>query len=111
MAKKTRTIYTEAQKSEVRSLLQEGLKHAEIEEKTGVAKSTINKIASDMKSGDKSNNSSPSTSTVELIKSELATIKKRKSEIEALLNGKLKEELESLSMKEALFEDVLKLYK
>lgn len=110
MAKIARTIYTEEQKSEARTMVKEGFKPAVIAEKTGIAISTVNKIVAEVKSGNKASNSSTSTSFVASVKAELQTIQKRKSEIEALLNGKLKKELESLSNKETALEDLLTQY-
>lgn len=112
MTNKTRATYTEEQKLQVKSMLQEGAKHADIEKSTGVARSTINKIAAEIKVGKKTSNIALSTSSspVPSLEEELKTIKARKEEIEALLNGKLKNELEEISQKQTAIETLLKLY-
>lgn len=113
MQKKTRPSYSEEQKAEVKRLLQEGCKHDEIVEHTKVGKSTVIKIAAEMKSGSKANKRTESTlsSPLDSIKAELVAIKTRKLEVEELLNGKLKQELDALTQKESALDNLLNLYK
>lgn len=111
--KKARPTYTDEQKADVKKLLQEGLQQNKIVDVTGVGKGTVVKIAADLKAGTtkkQSPKSSFSHSPADVFKAELATIQARKLEVEELLNGSLKRELEALELKETKIQDLLKLY-
>jgi transposase len=112
MSEKTRQTYTDAQKSEVRKLLQEGLTHKKVTEITGVGKGTVVKIAAKLKGGSANDRQSAksSASPLDAIKAELTVIQKRKQEVENLLNGVLKQELDALNQKEKTIQDLLGLY-
>lgn len=111
--RKARPTYTDEQKAEVKKLLQEGKTHNEIVDITNVGKGTVVKIAADLKAGASgtAKRSTTSATSTDVFKAELAAIQNRKREVEELLNGVLKQELDALSLKETTLEDLIKLYK
>lgn len=110
--KKTRPTYTDEQKDEVKRLLQEGKTQNQISEITNVGKGTVVKIAAEIKgnSTKKLPTQKTSSSSLDLFKVELIAIQNRKQEVEELLHGKLKDELDALILKEKAIQDLLSLY-
>jgi transposase len=111
MTKKTRPTYTDEQKDEVKRLIQEGVIQNKITEMTGVGKGTVVKIAAELKGNStKKLPTQKASSSLDLFKVELKAIQHRKQEVEELLHGKLKDELDALTLKEKAIQDLLSLY-
>lgn len=115
MSEKTRPTYSDEQKAEVKRLLLEGFTQNKVSEITGVGKGTVVKIAAELKGGNSikkpSSKYSAYTSSIDVFKVELLAIQARKKEVEELLHGKLKDELDALILKEKTIEDLLGLYR
>lgn len=109
--KKARSSYTEEQKAEAKKLLLDGVKQTEVATLTGIGKSTIIKIASELKGDNKIDPVKSQSQVMMSFMAELKAVQKRKLEVEELLNGKLKVELDELTEKEAALSNLLQLYK
>lgn len=111
MSEKSRPSYSDEQKAEVKRLLQEGHTQNRVTEITGVGKGTVVKIAAELKSNTKKSAKITATSSAtDLFKVELMAIQHRKREVEELLHGKLKDELDALTLKEKAIQELLNLY-
>jgi transposase-like protein len=110
--RKTRTPYSKEQKDRVNDLLNQGnMTHNEIVAETGVAKGTVAKMSADLKKGDTSGSPKSAKSSTSPFLTELNAVRVRKKEVDYLLNGKLKQELEELTKKEEALLSLIELYK
>ena len=111
MTKKTRHTYSEDIKAEARRLLQEGKTQNQVSELTGIGKGSIVKIAADLKSDSAPKKNAKSVSaSADAFKVELLAIQHRIQEVEELLNGSLRQELDALRAKEQAIQGLIELY-
>jgi|688.fasta_scaffold2033439_1 hypothetical protein len=110
--RKSRITYTKEQKERVIELLNQGnMTHNEIEAETSVAKGTIAKMSADLKKDDTGSSIKPSKYSTSPFLAELNVVRARKKEVDELLNGKLRQELDDLTKKEEVLLSLIELYK
>lgn len=101
---------TKEDRADIELRLNRGESVGLIVEATGVAKPSVERIARQLKAGSVEKNAPVKTSATTVFKAELDKIRDRKKEVQDLLNGTLKKELEALELKEISIQELIKLY-